>query len=114
MKVKLISLIAIIVLIVVVVIVYNCNRNTFTNITVFDQNVGKNEWDLVSSISPEDSLNILKVTYQEKYGMLRVIFCKVIFDNKKTAEYKCLSAEFGSVILQKSNLVSFKFEKVLK
>lgn len=71
--------------------------------------IEKNDWSVFST--SKDS-SFLKVSYQEKYGFEKTVYCKVIFENTKTGEYKCISPELGCLILQKSNLNSFKVTEV--
>jgi hypothetical protein len=72
----------------------------------------KNDWSVVSAIKENDSLQKIQVIYQEKYGAEKTIYCKVVFENIKTGEYKCLSPEIGTLVLQKSNLNSFKISRI--
>ena len=68
------------------------------------------EWKVEYYSEKPDSID-LKVTYQEKYGLERVVFCKAVFSNSKTNQYKLISPEV-SLILEKSNLISLKVEKI--
>ena len=105
--------VAIVVVVILTTIVYNWNRNP-GSFSIFEgPKIEQNDWTPFASIQPNDSLNVLKVVYQEKYGSEKTIYCKVIFDNTKTAEYKCV-APWLDLILEKSNLNSFKFSTISK
>jgi hypothetical protein len=97
----------------VVTICYNYNNGSTPNI-VTDVIIDKNDWDLVVSVGSEDSCKFVEVCYQEKYGMEKTILCKVVFENLKNGEYKCVSADLGNLVLQKSNLNSFKTKIITK
>lgn len=93
---------------VIVIVVYNWNNITVGNITVNTQlNDTVNAWTALAS-TEKDSI---KVIYQEKYGAEKVLYCRVIFENNKTGEYKCVAPWLGNVILQKSNLNSFTYSR---
>jgi len=118
-KAKVWGIVGIILFFVVVIIVYNWDRITSTiisNVTVYQDstNIEPNDWVQSTSIKPEDSLNIIKVDYQEKYGSEKTAYCMCVFENSKTGEYKCVSPKLGSLVLQKSNLISFQFTIVPK
>ena len=79
-----------------------------------DQAIPDNDWKFFASIVPGDSLNILKVVYQEKYGSEKTIYCTAVFENDKTGEYKCIAPWLPNCTLQQSNLNSFNYQIVLK
>lgn len=108
MNKKSILVIAIILLIgAVTTISYNYNKGS-TSTSVVNVPEEKNPWDLVMSVGPNDSNKFVEVIYQEKYGLEKIVSCKAVFENVKAGEYKCISASLGNLILQKSNLNSFK------
>jgi hypothetical protein len=112
-NIKIWTIVGISLLLVIITVSYNWDRIIGTFSVFEEPKIEKNDWVTFSSINPDDTLNVLKVVYQEKYGLEKTIFCKAIFDNTKTAEYKCV-APWLSLILQKSNLNSFQFETVLR
>ena len=68
------------------------------------------EWKVECHSEKPDSID-LKVTYQEKYGLERVMLCKAVFSNSKTNQYKLISPDLNQ-ILEKSNLISLRVEKI--
>jgi hypothetical protein len=107
MSKKVWAAVAIVLLIVIIIVSYNWDKMSF-NVNVFQEpKIEKSDWTVVTSVKPEDTSHVLVVTYQEKYGLERTVQCKAVFENVKTAEYKCVSPELGSLLLQKSNLNSF-------
>lgn len=95
------------------VLLINCvtffyNANKPLNVTSFeikqDQTLDKNVWKVLSF----SESHYLKVFYKEKYGVEKKCLCKVVFENTKTGEYKCISPEIKSLVLQKDNLILFK------
>lgn len=103
--ISILTIVAILLIIVGTTLLFNKDRifnvNTFE--TKQDQTLDNNDWVPIASTK-----SILEVTYQEKYGLEKTILCKAVFENNKTKEYKCISPELGSLILQKANLNSFK------
>jgi hypothetical protein len=112
-NIKIWTIVGISLLLVVITVSYNWNRIIGTFSVFEEPKIEKNDWTPLSSIRVEDSLKIIKVVYQEKYGIEKVVCCMAIFENIKTGEYKCI-APWLNLILQKSNLNSFQFETVLK
>jgi hypothetical protein len=92
----------------------NQTVNNFKDSLQNNQPIKENDWVFFASIKPEDSLNVLKVTYQEKYGLEKEIYCTAVFENKKTGEYKCIAPWMPNHVLQKSNLISFDPKEVSK
>lgn len=65
----------------------------------------ENDW--TPFVAVKDTLNVIKVTYQEKYGMEKCIYCTAVFENRITGEYKCVASWLSNFVLQKCNLISF-------
>jgi len=106
-------MVSLLVLIIAITIFYNWNRYS-GNVVVFEEKPIKNDWVVLVSVKPEDTMKVIEVKYQEKYGLEKTAICKAVFENSKTGEYKCISPEIGSLILQKSNLNSFNSKIVFK
>jgi hypothetical protein len=100
-----------IVLIVGIVIVYNWN-NFPTTVSIFEKKEEQNPWSPIVFITVNDSDQVVKIVYQEKYGLEKVEYCMAVFSSKE--EYKCVAPWLGDLILQKQNLNSFKTQKVPK
>lgn len=111
---KIWTIICVILLCFIITLVYNWDRILGTLSVFEEQTLEKNDWVSIQSIKLEDSLNVIKITYQEKYGLERTFYCKAVFENIKTAEYKCVAPWLGSLLLQKSNLNSFQTSIVSK
>jgi hypothetical protein len=102
------SLGVIILLCIFVTVAYNWNNITIGNIATKTKLTDTvNVWIALSS-TEKDSI---KVTYQEKYGIEKTLYCSAIFENNKTGEYKCVAPWLGNIVLQKSNLNSFTYNK---
>jgi len=112
MKRTIISSVVLVFLAFIIIVVYNYNIGTQIAVLV-EPKIEKNDWIVLTSIKSDDTLNIIEVCYQEKYGLERVVFCTAIFENQKLGEYKCISPTLN-LILQKSNLNSFQTKTVLK
>jgi hypothetical protein len=111
-NVKIWSIIGIVSMCLIITLFYNWDT-TIGSLSVFqEQTEDKNDWVVIQSI--KDSLSVIKITYQEKYGIEKSAYCMVVFENVKTAEYKCIAPWLGSLLLQKSNLNSFQTSMVSK
>jgi len=97
----------------VVMLFFGCGEKTIEDTKVvqktntFDSPVSAQDWAVVSGVSNPDSFNLI-VTYQEKYGSERTVFCKALFSNTKTKQFKLVSPESSS-ILEMDNIVSIKY-----
>jgi hypothetical protein len=74
------------------------------------KNTGDEDWKVISFAANPDSFYV-RVTYQEKYGSEKSIFCKAVFINDKSQQYKLISP-LGTIILEKSNIVSISYNQV--
>jgi len=73
-------------------------------------------WSLRASISPDDTINVLKMSFTDELGLItKSYYCKVIFENTKSREYKLVAPWIkGAIVLQKTNILSDKIETVHK
>lgn len=79
--------------------------------TKSEPKITPNEWEVISSIKPEDKNHVLLVTYTNELGMKDQESCMVVFECNN--EYKLVSPELGGgKILQKANLVDFKIDYI--
>ena len=51
--------------------------------------INKNDWSPVCFVKLDDSLNVIEVHYIKKHEPENVVYCKAVFVNRKTREYKC-------------------------
>ena len=74
------------------------------------------EWSIRSFIAPNDSNYVLRITYTDEMGLVnKAYFCKVVFENKKTREYKLVAPWIdNAIILQKTNILSDRIDKIHK
>jgi len=101
--------------VVAITIYQNWPAINLMNLKMQDEvKIEPNDWQVVQSIDLNDSLRVIKVVYQEKYGSERIVFCNAIFENKKTSEYKCIAPWLEGLVLEKSNVNAITYNKVTK
>ena len=98
-------ILAVIIAIIAWVIIDN-NRPSF-NIThsVTQDTIPQNPWTVVTQADPSE---LIKVTWDQKYGSTVTQYCKVVFQS--AAEYK-LVAPWANVLIEKENLNNINFSK---
>jgi len=76
----------------------------------------ENEWSLLSYIQPDDLENALAVIYKDEMGFNNhVVYCMVIWESKKTGDYKCTASWIDKFeLIKKSNILSIKIDIVKK
>jgi hypothetical protein len=66
-----------------------------------------NPWELKYYITPDDTLNGLRLEYKDEIGGSHLAFGKVIWENKKTREIRITAPWIDKAItIQKGNLIS--------
>jgi len=108
--ITLISLAVLLIIIAVVTISYNKGNvmNTEWHIdstSVIEENV----WEPYKAI--QDTSEVYKVTWQEKYGAEKVEHCAAAFKHRKTHDYKLVAPWLDERVIKAANLNSIKFDK---
>lgn len=67
-----------------------------------------NDWKVHTSISPEDTSNIIEVTYDQKYGRTIHLYCMAVFENEKKNKYRCVAPWLGKKEIERSNVNDFQ------
>lgn len=81
--------------------------NTDTTIT----EPSTNDWVVHSQIEEDDSAGVLRVSYDQKYGHTVVLYCRVVFENKKENKYRCVAPWTDKYEVERSNISNFVVEK---
>lgn len=110
-------IVTIIVVALIGYVIYEANvpRYFGPNMNIIEEPIIKpNDWQPYKSITPEDSIHILKVTWAEKYGENRVVYCKAVFKNDKEKQYKMVAPWMNDVEIERTNMNDITFEILLK
>lgn len=76
--------------------------------------ISPNPWQEYISIPAEDTGKVFEVTWDQKYGATRREFCRAIFKNDKSMQYKLVAPWITSIIIQLSNTNNIKIVKINK
>ena len=89
-------------------------RYSSENSTQIDAHL--NEWRLVGSVGIDDTLTALAITFSSEIGLDQsTVFCRAIWEDKKTGDYKCTAPWIGNFyLIKKSNLLFISIDRVLK
>jgi hypothetical protein len=81
------------------------NDNSFSPIS----QIGKNEWIVIKKIN--DTNELVKVIYTEKYGSTNIIYGTILFFNSNLNQYKLVSKD-SDYIIEKANMNNLQTEIV--
>jgi hypothetical protein len=73
-----------------------------------------NSWKSYMSIPVNDTDNIYEVTWAQKYGDTKTLYCMSIFKNEVTKEYKLVAPWLNALIIEDQNANDIKINKVSK
>jgi len=108
----------ILILIVLFILYKKKEHNQSVNLTTYTAvdslQIEKNPWELLTSIEPEDTNNIFKVVWDQKYGITKTSYCLAIFENVEQDQYKLIAPWLNTVIIEKQNIININFYKVNK
>lgn len=102
--------IVIILIIVIATISYNSGVNLMNLHVSKEKEIEVNEWQPIKTAGEEE---LIKVVWDQKYGIRKTEYCKVVFENKKRKLYKLIAPGLEAVIEQ-SNINDIIFENILK
>ncbi len=71
-----------------------------------------NEWQAYKYIDLADSTHVYRVIWTQKYGATQVAYCKVVFKNDKTGQYKLVAPWTGGVEIERSNMDDISFDRI--
>lgn len=74
--------------------------------------IEKNEWESMNFIHPDSSSWVLRITLKEKYDRYYEVYCKALFSNKKTRQYKLIAPWLEDFIIDWSLTTSKMAEKI--
>ena len=118
MKVKWIAIsVGILTVLAIIYVVWDFNRFQYFGTdfkAVPEPKPVTNEWMPYKAIDPDDSLNVLSVTWTEKYGETKTVYCKVVFKNDKEKQYKLVAPWLGTVDIERANMDDIRFDRILK
>jgi len=71
-------------------------------------------WILFNSISADDTDGLYEVIWDQKYGTTKKVYCKAIFKNDKTNQFKLIAPWLEALIIESQNTNDMKINKVSK
>jgi len=102
------------ILAIIILVTWNANRGiNLSNIKIADTiQIEKGEWEEYKSILIEDSILVYQVTWDQKYGVTKTEYCKVIFKNDKQKQYKLIAPWLDGVIIERVNMNDLSVDKI--
>jgi hypothetical protein len=96
--------------------IWNQNSsNGLVGYTSIDSTViDMNPWKAYMSIPVSDTDDIYEVTWAQKYGDTKVVYCTCIFRNEVSKEYKLVAPWLNALIIEDQNANDIKINKVSK
>lgn len=76
--------------------------------------VEANPWIPHVAIPVEDSDSLYEVTWDQKYGATKIAYCKCIFRNEKTGDYRLIAPWTSFITIEAQNTNNVKVVKVSK
>jgi hypothetical protein len=70
------------------------------------------EWQPTKAIDPADSTHVYRVIWTQKYGDTKVAYCKIVFKNDKTGQYKLVAPWTSGIEIERSNMDDIQFDKL--
>lgn len=108
---------AVIACVIIFIVIKNTNSNQTIILPVPSKDsikIESNPWKEYSTIPPGDTINVIKVQYDQKYGRSVLLYCTAVFENTKENKYRCIAPWLDKQDIEKSNINDFKVTKVLR
>jgi hypothetical protein len=77
-----------------------------------DQPIPEDDWVLFEAIEPEDTLNILLVSYEMCGYKKDTLVCKAVFEHKKLRRYRCVAPWINSSEISLDNVHRLSIKKI--
>jgi hypothetical protein len=73
-----------------------------------------NDWKTVIAIASDDTTNVIKIGYDQKYGSHIEFYCKAMFRNDKTNQYKFIAPWMVGTEVERANIDAITYDRVNK
>jgi hypothetical protein len=74
--------------------------------------VDPNDWKALKFVETNDTTHVYKVTWSQSWGAPMTAYCKAIFINDKSRQYRLVAPWFSAIDLERANIDDIKFELV--
>lgn len=100
----------------IVYVIWDSNSsNVLSNYTTLDTAVVEtNPWKPYLGISENDTDNVIEVVWDQKYGATKKSYCKAVFQNEKTHQYRLIAPWMESITIECQNTNDINFNKISK
>lgn len=76
--------------------------------------IDMNPWKSYVSIPVNDTENLYEVTWAQKYGDTKTMYCMSVFRNESAKEYKLVAPWLNALVIEDQNANDIKITKVSK
>lgn len=83
-----------------------------TTVTTLSKPVVASDWVVEFSVPIGDTCNVVKVGYTQKYGTYVELYCKAVFNNSKTGQYKFVAPWLDGALVERSNMDDITYKLV--
>lgn len=95
-------------------VICNYNQDIIGTLSHQEEEVTESpEWVEVTAIAVTDTNNVIRVTWDQKYGRTKTEYCRAIFVNKKDRKIKLVSP-WITTFIEEANINDLTLERVSK
>lgn len=74
--------------------------------------IDPNDWKAFKFVTTYDTNHVYKVTWSQSWGTPMIAYCKAVFINEKSKQYRLVAPWFSTIDLERANIDDIKFELV--